>query len=133
MSNHEAWLKIAQEDLKAAEGLLALELFSPVTYHCQQSAEKSLKAYLVFKKHSIVRTHDLIQLVELCMKFDRGFEDIFDATNALNPFSTKFRYPTEYDIPDFDDAEKAIGQAHEVLIFVLQKILNSKFGQKDLF
>lgn len=48
--NYEAWLRIAKEDLCAAKGLLSLELFSSVAFHCQQAAEKSLKAYLVFHK-----------------------------------------------------------------------------------
>ena len=56
MQEHEKWLKIAQEDLLAAKGLLTLELFSSVTYHCQQAAEKSLKAYHVFKKHVAFKT-----------------------------------------------------------------------------
>jgi len=32
MQEHDKWLKIAEEDLKAAKGLLKLELFSTATY-----------------------------------------------------------------------------------------------------
>lgn len=111
MQNHKAWLKIAREDLMAAKGLLDLELFSTTAYHCQQAAEKSLKAYLVFKKHHVVKSHDLIQLIEFCMKFDRDFEKLLDAAGVLNPFSTRFRYPSEHDIPDLSDAKSAINLA----------------------
>lgn len=31
--------------------------------------EKTLKAYLVFKNYPIMKTHDLIQLLEMCMSF----------------------------------------------------------------
>ena len=53
MQDHEPWLRIAQEDLKVAKISLPEELFSPVTYHCQQAAEKSLKGYLAYKKQPI--------------------------------------------------------------------------------
>ncbi len=133
MQGHDAWLKIAQEDLQAAKALLKIELFSTVTYHTQQSAEKALKAYLVWKKQPIIKTHDLIQLIELCMKFDRGFEKIFMAANTLNPYSTKFRYPSEQDIPDVDDAKAAIKLAKTILMFVTKKISLPQATQFDLF
>lgn len=131
--NYEAWLKIAQEDLKAAKGLLKLELFSTVTFHCQQTAEKLLKTFLIFNRQAALKTHDLLLLLELCMRIDRNFEKIFDAASYLNPFSTKFRYPTEYDIPDLADAELAIKQAQKIMIFVTKKISEPDIGQINLF
>jgi len=112
--NYAAWLEVAQEDLKAAKGLLKLGLFSSVTFHSQQAAEKSLKAYLIFNEQQILRTHDLLLLLELCLKIDKSFEKIFSAANYLNPFSTKFRYPAEYDIPDLSDAKLAIKHAYKI-------------------
>ena len=46
MLEHETWLKIAQEDLKMAKLALPNGLFSPLVYHCQQAAERTLKGYL---------------------------------------------------------------------------------------
>ena len=133
MQSHELWLKIVQEDLKAAEGLLAIELFSAVTFHCQQAAEKSLKGYLAFKNQPIIKTHDLIKLVELCMKIDVDFRSIYEEAKLLNPFSTKFRYPTEYDIPDFVDAESAIKQTQKIVRFVIKKISKLETEQTTIF
>ncbi len=110
MPDHEPWLRIAKEDLKAAKVLLKEELYSTVSYLCQQSAEKSLKAYLVFKGQPVFKTHDLTKLIELCMAIDREFEKIYTFARYLNPFSTKFRYPSEYDIPDYDHADNTIKQ-----------------------
>lgn len=131
MQEHEDWLRIAKDDFLAAKGLIKLELFSAVAYHCQQSAEKSLKAYLVFKKHQALKTHDLIKLLELCMTFDRDFKKKFDAADYINPFSSKFRYPTEYDIPNLAEAEFAIKHAQSILRFVLKKISEPGTGQTD--
>lgn len=132
MQSHEAWISFAHEDLKAAKGLLKLELFSAVTYHSQQCAEKSLKAYLIFKNHQIIRTHDLLQLLELCIKFDKGFEKLFDAVNLLNPFSTKFRYPSEHDLPDKDDAQTTVQEARKIIKFIAQKTSPKNTGQISL-
>ena len=133
MQEHERWLIIAKDDLKSAKVLLKHEVFSTASYHCQQSAEKSLKAYLVFRKQEAVKTHDLIKLLVLCSKFDSNFEKIIDIIEHLNPFSTKFRYPSEYDIPDTEDTQAAIKQANKVLSFVLKKIEEPEIGQINIF
>ena len=126
MQNHESWLAIAQEDLSAAKALQRIELFSAVTYHSQQAAEKSLKAYLVYKSFPIIKIHDLVQLIELCMKTDKEFSKILDEGEKLNPFSSKFRYPTEFDIPD---KELTIKQAQAIMKLVSKKIMMSPSGQ----
>ena len=126
MQEHDRWLKIVDQDLKSAKGLLKLEIFSTATYHCQQAAEKALKAYLVFKKHGSIKTHDLVKLIVRCSQFDKTFETLYDDAEYLNPFATKFRYPTEFDIPDFQDAENAIRQTQKIVNFIRKKIAEHK-------
>ena len=67
------------------------------------------------------------------MRFDKNFEKLLDATIPLNPFSTKFRYPSEFDIPDFSDAKQAISHAKKILNFVSKKINEPDSGQADIF
>ena len=133
MREHKKWLKIVEDDLRSSKGLLKIEVFSTATYHCQQAAEKVLKAYLVFKKHKVIKIHDLMQLIVLCCKFDKTFEKLYDDAERLNPFSTKFRYTTEFDIPDYADTKSAIGQAQRIVDFVLKKIEELETGQQKLF
>ena len=55
-----AWLAKANSDLMAAEVLLKSKIpFQPqqVLFHCQQAAEKSLKAFLVWKEVTFHWTH----------------------------------------------------------------------------
>ena len=104
-----------------------------MVYHCQQASEKSLKAYLVFKGYPLVRTHDLLQLLQFCMSFDYEFSKKLDAADYINPFSSKFRYPTEFDIPEFDEAELAVKYAESILKFVLKKISEPRTGQINVF
>ncbi len=133
MQEHEKWLKIAKEDLKVSELVFLNELFSSVAYHCQQSAEKSLKGYVVFKKQHIIKTHDLYRILEMCLKLNKDFDKLYQKIRYLNPFSTKFRYPTEFDIPDLDEAKLAIKYAKSILNFVLKKIAEPETGQLELF
>lgn len=122
MLEHEKWLAIAREDLAVAEVLLQEDFWTPVTYHAQQAAEKALKGYLCYKLQPITKTHDLIMLLEQCMRFETGFEQLYSAASQLNPFATKFRYPTEFDIPDLIEAELALENAAQIIAFVLKQI-----------
>jgi HEPN domain-containing protein len=132
MLEHEKWSQIAKDDLMVAKALLKLEFFSAVTYHCQQSAEKALKAYLAFKKHTILKSHDLNKLVGLCKKIDVTFDQLYDSADHLNPYATKFRYPTEFEIPDLEDSELAIKHAQTIIRFVLKKLAEPETGQKSI-
>jgi HEPN domain-containing protein len=130
---HEKWIRIAQEDLRMAKLALPQELFSPLTYHCQQAAEKALKGYHVFKKQPVMKTHDLAKLLETCLQFDKNFEKLRQAAMELNPYSSKFRYPTEFEIPDQEDAELAIKHAEAILRFVVRKLSEPDTGQVTIF
>lgn len=61
---HE-WLQIADGDLRAARGLIDLELPSHVAFHCQQAIEKLLKALIIENSESAPRVHDLVELADL--------------------------------------------------------------------
>ncbi len=133
MLGHEDWLKIAKTDLLSAKVLLKNELFSTAVYHCQQASEKSLKGYLAFQKQEILKTHDLIKLNWLCVQIDQNFNKLNEIVEQLNPFATKFRYPTEHDIPESDDVKIAIKSAQSIMRFVLKKISEPESDQLDIF
>lgn len=133
MQGPDAWLKIAKDDLTAAKALMELELFSTVAYLCQQAAEKSLKAYLVFKQRPVTKTHDLTQLLELCMAFERDFGELLYFAQELNPFATRFRYPSEFEVPSRSDAEHAIGTAQKIMRFAIKKMTKEETGQSKIF
>lgn len=92
MRAHEHWFMIALEDLDSAKHLLSGS-FMTTLFHVQQCAEKSLKAYLVLKKGSIKKTHDLVLLVNICMEVDQSFEELRPLAIELNPYETLGRYP----------------------------------------
>ena len=80
--------------------------YDAVCFHCQQCAEKYLKAYLQEHNHRFGRTHNLIELLELCLEFDPSFELQRDLLIRLNKYAVEFRYPGES--ADNSDARNAL-------------------------
>jgi HEPN domain-containing protein len=119
-----SWMIKAHSDLRSARALAALP--DPATdtalYHCQQSAEKALKAYLAFRDQPLERTHDLERLLGLAARLDSGFAALVDAAEALNPYATAFRYPGMLEVlfPPIAEATAAIEQAQAIYDFVLR-------------
>ena len=72
------WITKAENDLKAVKQLLAFE-DSPtdvISFHCQQSVEKYLKAYLKLVDVSVKNIHDLKTILYLCMEEDKDFKEL---------------------------------------------------------
>ena len=106
------WLIKAKSDLDSASVLLERELNDTGVYHCQQTAEKALKAYLAWQQAPLMKVHDLTLLVKECVIRDVSFEQILDLAEILTPYATAFRYPGDALEPDPIDAAEA-SQASE--------------------
>ncbi len=63
-----AWLKYADDDLRAAEELIKAGLYNLACFHSHQAAEKYLKAFLVKHRINPPRIHKLPVLVSLCQQ-----------------------------------------------------------------
>jgi HEPN domain-containing protein len=113
------WVRKAEEDYAVANSLVARRR-SPtpnaVSFHCQQCAEKYLKAFLV--QHNVVfpKTHDLLELHKLCLSVAPSFAMIDDLLDLLNPYSVEFRYPGEE--TTVEEAKAAVRAMKKVRRFV---------------
>lgn len=118
------WLIKADHDLQSAKRLMDGEppLLDTAVYHCQQAAEKSLKAFLALNDVPIQRVHILGLLVEQCMEFDDTFQELREIADVLTPFAVVFRYPGDYVEPALADAEDALKFACVVVDFVVKRI-----------
>jgi len=118
------WLMKACQDLRSARCLCrnTPPLLDTAAYHCQQAAEKALKAYLSMCDIPFRKTHLLAPLLADCEVFDSEFEALAEAAEFLTPFATAFRYPGDALDPDPDDVAKAIALAETVLNFVLTRM-----------
>jgi HEPN domain-containing protein len=133
MPSNERWLQISRDDLLAAQHLAKVELYYIAVYHCQQSAEKALKYFLESHQYPLLKTHDLVDLLTMCCEKNREFEKLLSSAEHLNPFATKFRYPSEYDVPDASDTLLAIRHAQRIYKFVSRIAAENKTGQEMLF
>lgn len=93
------WIKKADEDITVVNKLTEFEIIasSAVCFHCQQAAEKYLKAFLIAKNKEIVRTHNIEFLLSECSDIDLDFAEI-DPLN-LTDFGVDVRYPGDFYIP----------------------------------
>jgi HEPN domain-containing protein len=119
----KAWLDKARKDLHfAKEALRQGEDFTDVAcFHAQQSAEKTLKAYLVWLKIEFPKTHLLGDLLDLIAQEDLSLENWREGLQAMTPFAVETRYP-EFTLPSVEETKGAIQTAQEVLEFVQTRL-----------
>jgi HEPN domain-containing protein len=89
-------------------------------FHCQQAAEKALKAFLAYHDIPFVRTHDLTELVRLSVEVEPSFATWNTVAQELTPYAVQFRYPGEVLEPAQEEAERALRHASALFEFVLQ-------------
>lgn len=130
------WIAKASGDLKSSKKLIKDDddTLDMAVYCTQQSAEKALKAYLIFKGQPVLKTHDLGKLLMTCTKYDSSFELLRKEAEALLPYAVYTRYPDDRFYIDREEVIEAIGYAEKILKFVKAKIeLIEKQPQLDLF
>ena len=118
------WVQKAQNDIATAKHLAETMRPMPseiICFHCQQAAEKYLKAFLVHNDNEPPKTHDLIELVKLCGGFDTDFSILTTKCEYLLPFAVHARYPGASD-PDDEDARRALAFAQDVITFVTARL-----------
>ena len=116
------WVNYSEKDFIAAQFLMTatnppIEI---ICYHCQQSAEKLFKAFLI--KNDIIpsRTHDLNLLVNECVKIENTISILKKECNRLNDFGVNTRYPNNMDL-ELEDAKIALKDAEKIKEFILNK------------
>ncbi len=124
-SQFEEWVAKAEEDFLAASTLDPDLLASVVCFHCQQSAEKYLKAALARCGAPTHRTHNLIVLNDIVAERDQEFASLYDELSILNPYSVVVRYPGVEVTPQ--DAQQAL-QAASRLRERIRRLLDLEQG-----
>jgi predicted nucleotidyltransferase/HEPN domain-containing protein len=94
------WLKRAEMDMQIVRNCLDGPVPSPegAAYHCQQAAEKIIKAGLISAGVHPPKEHNLAKLIQL-LPPDHSLVPVFRPLEPLSKYITVFRYPDEPDIP----------------------------------
>lgn len=114
-----AWLQKAASDLDAAELCVAAgKALDAACFHCQQAAEKSLKAWSVARETAFPFVHDLGKLVSLCAAITPEFDRLRELAPGLTPFAVEMRYDAEFWPAQSDaaDALKAARAIHQMVV-----------------
>lgn len=123
-SEVKGWLTKSQRDLKSARRLIMGDepLLDTAVYHCQQAAEKAIKAYLTYRDIPFEKTHNLVALLSLCLRVEPEWVVWKRMAEVLTPYATEFRYPGDVVEPSWEEAEEALSLAEAFVRFVLQRM-----------
>ena len=118
-----SWLTKAANDVKAARilGASADGPLDTAVYHCQQAAEKAVKAFLVSRAVTPEKTHDVRKLAVTASGFEVRFDEFIDRAAALTPYAWQFRYPDDLadTYPTREEFDEALQHAQAIYDFVL--------------
>ena len=114
----QEWFRFSRNDLDVAKHLrdsfhpLPIEI---ICYHCQQSAEKAIKAlFLVFEiPGGIPKKHDLSFLLKQIRHRVSVSDELFGYADMLNTYAAVVRYPYETRIGE-NSVESAILYAEAI-------------------
>jgi HEPN domain-containing protein len=120
----QGWLNKGEEELRSAEYLSTMHHPTPdetICYLCQQSAEKYLKGFLFLCDIEPPKTHDLIELITMCLPYNNNFSVLMPKAQVLTNYGVMPRYPNELHITG-DDARVALQYARDIKDYVLAAV-----------
>ena len=90
------WAKKAEDDFKVVSQILRRRkdiVPDAACFFCQQCVEKYLKARLIEAGIAFPRTHDLLQLLNLCLPLESLWSPYAKTVDAMSDYAVDFRYP----------------------------------------
>ena len=128
ISDTERWMLYAEQDLKTAE-VLIVQTETPPRQACwfaQQSAEKALKAILIYLQIDFPRTHDLNTLFKL-IPHSWQLNLTHPILASLTEWAVDARYPGEMPEATETDASTAVEQAQTIFSSVSVELARQGF------
>ncbi len=120
----KAWIEKAERDLLTATHEISFSdaVTESICFHCQQSTEKFIKAYLVFLGINFTKTHEIGELITKCEKEDSDISKFKDIADRLTDYAVNIRYPEEPMEPSLEDAREALEVTKRIKDFILDKV-----------
>lgn len=118
----------ARSDLGAARKLATgpETYLDTAIYHCQQAAEKAIKALLAQNDLRVEKTHDLEVLIQRATPFAPVLSELLDHADRLTPYAIAYRYPGEQLVPSAEEFAMALAAAEE-MVGCIESLLASEW------
>lgn len=121
------WLAKAEEDYALADHLLTegTPWWTATGFHCQQAAEKFIKALLVVHQVEFPKTHDIEELLDLAATIDAALAAALREASALTQHAVATRYP-QTPVFTAEDAKNALalaGKVRDAILLALRDYL----------
>ncbi|PSB00542.1 HEPN domain-containing protein [Merismopedia glauca] len=114
------WLKKAHNDLLIAQELSS-KFPDAAIYHCQQAAEKALKAFLTLHDREALKTHNIGDLIVEASQVKPELRNQLREAVALTQYNQTYRYPTN-PTEDFNPTPGELRKAFHLAKAVYDKI-----------
>lgn len=127
LKESERWLRQAEYDLKAAEWNLDGGFHAPACFWAQQSAAKSLRAFLFIMKEDARETRSVVELLDRAITYEEGFKEFVDSSGRLDLYYKTTRFPDSIpggipaEVITERDAREAIKLASDILVITERK------------
>jgi HEPN domain-containing protein len=119
--NSLRWLRQAEYDLGEAEKLFGIQDYAYTCFFAEQSAQKSLKAFLINKGKRFINIHSVGELSKEASIINNLFSPLIDLGKKLDRHYLSARYPDALPPPAIpsesyvkDEAEEAIAIARKI-------------------
>lgn len=124
MEEYKDWIKKAEDDLNWTKHNIEAEVYYGACFSAQQAAEKALKGYLIFSGKSLRKIHDLIALVDDCIKINKKFVILRKEAKILYSYYIESRYPNlgRFSTITEAQAKEAFESANKIIKFIEKKL-----------
>lgn len=124
------WYDLAKMDLGVAKHLEATYHPKPleiICYHCQQAAEKGIKALIIHygAEGGLPKLHDLSFLLDQIKNKVTIEDKYYDYADTLTPYGVSIRYPNELFLEE-RHAKTAIQYAGEIMEWIDSIVVNMR-------
>ncbi|HLP47628.1 MAG TPA: HEPN domain-containing protein [Candidatus Deferrimicrobium sp.] len=121
---HQQWLDRSRSNLERAriEKFSRHILYEDMCFDCQQSAEKALKALLVFKKIEFEWTHNIGLLIKTLEDNNIEIPDTIKKSASLSLYAVRTRYPGTLEPVTKKEFQEALNMAEDVFNWVKKKL-----------
>jgi HEPN domain-containing protein len=116
----EEWMSRARSNLEIARIIKKSPniLYEDMCFNCQQSVEKSLKAFLISLDQPFPPIHSISGLLELVRKIGIEIPKKVEDSVILTDYAVKKRYPGEYEPLTEKEYVKSLRLAENVFLWV---------------